>query len=498
MLTRLPVIVGVGQLKDQGEDLAAKREPLALMAEAATLALQDTGAAAVAEHIDSVRVVNTLSGAAYPDPAGMLADRLGLGAGERLYTAIGGNGPQWLVNRTADDLATGRIRGALIAGGEALYTLRLAAKQRVGLPWMQGRGRAATVGDDRQGSHPDEWSYGLQMPTQIYPLFEVALRAHEGRAPAAHAAHLGRLSASMAAVAATHPQAWFRDGKSAAEIGTPTPGNRMVTYPYPKFMTSIIDVDQAAAVVMTTADAARRLGIPDARLVHVHGVGEATDIWHVKDRVDYHSSPGMAEAFRQALTQAAIAPSALTWLDLYSCFPAAVQFAARILGAPTDGTRALTVTGGLPYFGGAGNDYALHAIATMVDRLRSSPDALGLVSALGWYMTKHAVGVYGVRPPERPWTRVASAQSSIDALARPAFVLTGSGEAYVETYSIMHDRDGLALHGVVVVRCDDGTRTLALIDDRELMATFEREEMVGVRGRLAARSDGRNGFRLRR
>jgi acetyl-CoA C-acetyltransferase len=495
MLARLPVIVGVGQLKDQGEDLAAKREPLALMAEAATLALQDTGAAAVAEHIDSVRVVNTLSGAAYPDPAGMLADRLGLGAGERLYTAIGGNGPQWLVNRTADDLVAGRIRVALIAGGEALYTLRLAAKQRVALPWTQGRGRAATIGDDRQGSHPDEWRYGLQMPTQIYPLFEVALRAHEGRPPAAHAAHLARLSASLAAVAASHPQAWFRDGKSAVEIGTPTANNRMVTYPYPKFMTSILDVDQAAAVVMTTVGEARRLGIPDARHVHVHGAGEATDIWHVKDRVDYHSSPGMAEAFRQALTQAAIAPSAVALLDLYSCFPAAVQFAARILGAPTDGTRGLTVTGGLPYFGGAGNSYVLHAIATMVERLRSAPDALGLVSALGWYMTKHAVGVYGVHPPERPWARVASAQSSIDALLRPAFASTASGRGCVETYSVMHDRDGLATQGAVVVRGDDDTRTLALIEDRDLLATFEREEMVGARGRLVPRGDGRNAFR---
>jgi acetyl-CoA C-acetyltransferase len=495
VLANLPVIVGVGQLTDRGDDLAAKREPLTLIADAASLAVRDARAPAVAERIDSVRVVNTLSGAAYDDPAGMLAARLGLGDGERLYTAIGGNGPQWLVNRTADDLAAGRIRAALIAGGEALYTLRLASKRGVMLPWTQGRGRAATIGDVRQGSHPDEWNYGLQMPTQIYPLFEVALRAHEGRPPAAHAAHLARLSASLAAVAATHPQAWFRDGKSAAEIGTPTASNRMVTYPYPKFMTSILDVDQAAAVIMTTVGEARRLGIPDAQLVHVHGAGEATDIWHVKDRVDYHSSPGMREAFRQALAQAAVTPSAVSLLDLYSCFPAAVRVAARVLDVPTDGTRPLTVTGGLPYFGGAGNNYALHAIVTMVDGLRSTPDALGLVSALGWYLTKHAVGVYGVRPPERPWARVASAQSTIDALPRPTFAPTADGAGRVETYSVVYDRDGVASQGVVVVRCDDGTRTLALIDDHGVLEAFEREEMVGAHGSLGTRSDGRNAFR---
>ena len=122
-------------------------------------------------------------------------------------------------------------------------------------------------GADRQGSHPVEWSYGLQMPTHIYPLFEIALRAHERREPPAHDRHLGRLSASLAAVAATHPHAWFRDGKSAAEIGTPTAVNRMVAYPYPKFMTSILDVDQAAAIIVTTVDEARALGIPPSRWV---------------------------------------------------------------------------------------------------------------------------------------------------------------------------------------------------------------------------------------
>ena len=141
--------------------------------------------AALARRIDSVRVVNMLSGAGYADPPGQLAARLGLETGEQLYTTIGGNAPQWLVNHAADDLATGRRRAVLIAGGEALHTLRLASKQGVDLAWAHGRGRAVMIGDDRQGSHPDEWRYGLQMPTQIYPLFEIALRAHERRDPRA-------------------------------------------------------------------------------------------------------------------------------------------------------------------------------------------------------------------------------------------------------------------------------------------------------------------------
>ena len=495
-----PVIVGVGQICDRGDDLAVKREPIALAADAARRALDDAECRRLADRIDSVRVVNMLSGAAYEEPAGMLAARLGLSNGERLYTAIGGNGPQWLVNRAGDDLVAGRRRAVLIAGGEALYTLRLASRASVILPWTQGRGRAATVGDDRQGSHPDEWRYGLQMPTQIYPLFEVALRAHEGRTPADHRAHLARLCGSFAAVAAEHPHAWFRDGKSAEEIGTPTTVNRMVAFPYPKFMTSILDVDQAAAVVVTTDEEARRLGIPPSRWIYVHGGGEANDLWHLKDRVDFHSSPGMAEAMRQALEQAAVGADAVELLDLYSCFPVAPQFGARALGVPTDGSRALTVTGGLPYFGGPGNDYALHAIATMVERLRARPEAYGLVSGLGWYFTKHAVGVYGASPPRTVWPRpdVKARQAAIDRIAHPEFAPEVVGDGAIETYTVVHDRAGVPTEGLLVVRCADGRRTLAVTEpDAGFLEALERDEMVGARGRLFARPDGRNGFRAR-
>jgi acetyl-CoA C-acetyltransferase len=497
---RLPIIVGVGQVTEQSDDLARKREPMALAEAAARLAFADAQCTRLPARVDSVRVVNMLSGAAYDDPPERLAERLQLPAGERLYTAIGGNAPQWLINSAADDIAAGRCRAALIAGGEALHTLRLAARQGVELAWSRGPGGARTVGDDRPGSHQDEWSYGLQIPTQIYPLFEVALRAYERRAPAAHQARLAGLCASLAAVAATHPNAWFRDGKSAEQIATPSAANRMVAYPYPKYMTSIIDVDQAAAVVVTSVAEARALEIPQSRWVYVHGGGEANDIWHLKDRVDYASSPGMSEAYRQALEQAAIDASKLAFVDLYSCFPVAVQMGARLLGLPTDGTRPLTVTGGLPYFGGAGNNYALHAVATMVERLRERPGALGLVSALGWYLTKHAVGVYGSAPPVRPWSRSSpeERQPMIDALPHPEFVSEAIGPGTVETYTVLHDREGAPSEGIIVVRCDDGRRTLAFMEpSQDVFAAFEAEDMVAAEGTLRARADGRVELRLR-
>jgi acetyl-CoA C-acetyltransferase len=498
MLDRQPVIVGVAQLTAREDDSDAAREPLLLMADVAGAALTDTESRALVAAVDSVRVVNVLS-ASYPDPAGALAERLGFAAGERLYTSIGGNTPQWLVNRTADDLVAGRTRVALLAGAEAMHTLRLAGTRGTTLPWSRRAGHPPMIGDTRMGSHPDEWNHGAQMPAQIYPLFEIALRAHCGEPPAAHRRRLAELSASLARVAATNPLAWFRDGKSADEIGTVTAVNRMIAFPYPKFMNAIMEVDQAAALVMTTAATARALGVPAHRWVYLHGGGDAHDLWFMKDRVDYHSSPGMALAFEQALTQAESTPAALGPVDLYSCFPVTPQFAARLLGFPTDGSRALTVTGGLPYFGGAGNDYALHAIATMVDRLRAAPETRGLVSGLGWYMTKHAVGVYGTEPPPRPWARPGrdEQQARVDALAHPTAVASATGRGRIETYSVLHDREGAACDAIVIARLEDDTRTFALLDpDPAAFDVLEREEMVGAPGHLHPDAQGRNRFRL--
>ena len=66
-----------------------------------------------------------------------------------------------------------------------------------------------------------------------------------------------------------------------------------------------------------------------------------------------------------------------------------------------DPARPLTLTGGLTFGGGPGNNYTTHGIAAMVTALRADPGAVGLVTGLGWYATKHAVGVLASRPPGR-------------------------------------------------------------------------------------------------
>ena len=497
MFDWLPVVVGVGQFTARTDEFEPEREPLTLMREVASRALADVQASGLAARIDSVRVVNIVS-ASYPDPAGALAESLGLATGERLYTSLGGNSPQWLANRTADDLAAGRIRAALLVGAEALHTLRLAAKHSKALAWTRRRAGPPMIGDTRQGSHPDEWKHGAQLPAQIYPLFEIALRAHLRLAPSAHRQRIATLSASMARVAASNPNAWFRDGKSAKEIATVTAKNRMVAFPYSKLMNSMIEVDQAAAIIMTTAAEARALGIERARWVHLNGGGDANDIWYLRDRENYHSSAGMALAFEQALAQAGLEPEAIGPVDLYSCFPAAPQFAANLLGLPSDGSCPLTVTGGLPYFGGPGSNYTMHAIATLVERLRAEPGVFGLVSGLGWYMTRHAVGIYSTRDPARPWDRRGheAQQAAIEARSHPTCPAAVNGKACIETYTLLYDREGVPQKAIIVARIEDGSRVFANSDsDRGFFEALESKEMVGARGHVRTDPDGCNRFR---
>jgi acetyl-CoA C-acetyltransferase len=163
-----------------------------------------------------------------------------------------------------------------------------------------------------------------------------------------------------------------------------------------------------------------------------------------------------------ALDAAGLSLGEIDRFDFYSCFPIAVFNVRDGLGIAADDPRPLTVTGGLPYFGGAGNNYSMHAVAAMVRALRAAPGAKGLVAANGGFLSKYSVGVYGAAPA--PWRGFdsAAAQAEIDAWAVPA-VAPGEGAGRVETYTI--DYSGQAPVGIAVGRLEgSGARFAARTD----------------------------------
>lgn len=491
----LPVLIGSGQITSRDTDPASAPEPMELMAEAARRAAAGAGLDADAlAGLDRVAVVNLLSWR-YGNAPRALATRLGATPRDEIYTTIGGNTPQSLVNRTAADVAAGRVELALVAGAEAMATLRRAQKAKIRLAWSaETEGRPERFGDPRDGTSAIENDHGLLMPVFVYPMFENAIRASRGRSIADHQAHVARLCSRLSEVAAGNEHAWFRERRSPGEIATPGPDNRMIAFPYTKRMNSILEVDQGSAVLIASRRRARELGVSEDRFVHLHGSADAHDLWFVSERTGYAHSPAIRAAGRRALERAGCGIGDVDLLDLYSCFPCAVELACDALGIPDDDPRPLTVTGGLACFGGPGNAYSLNAIAEMTDRLRAAPGKRGLVTGLGWYVTKHSVGVYGTDRPGAPDAfgqgtdpaADAALQHALDAEPHPDVAAEPAGEGTIETSTVAFDRDGAPMRGIVIGRLGDGRRFLANTPaDRDLLESMCTRETVGLRGRVS-------------
>jgi acetyl-CoA C-acetyltransferase len=259
----------------------------------------------------------------------------------------------------------------------------------------------------------------------------------------------------------------------------------MISFPYTKFMNPIMGVNQAAAVVMMSTETARNLSIPPEKWVYPLGGAEVMEKWFLSDRVNYWSSPAIREMSQAALEMAGLGIDQIDFFDLYSCFPSATITAASALGLDMDDPPELTVTGGLPYFGGPGNNYTMHAIAHTVEKIREVPERTGLVTGVGMYLTKHSLGIYGGREPEEPWNRgsLPPIQERIDGMESPELCLSPEGPAVVETYTVTHDRGNEPDYSVVIARLENGQRCFAQTDeDRDLLLAMERSEFVGKKG----------------
>lgn len=483
---RTPVLVGGGQLSNRVDDGAEPLEPVDLIAEAARRAAADTGSAdsgKVLAAVDSVRIVHLLSWH-QRDPGRLVAGRVGAAdLRHTMYTTPGGNTPQALVNRTCLDITRGHTDVALVGGAEAWRT-RTALRAGGSRPdWTVEPEDAEpdeVFGGDfdmRHMVHPLELARGVVMPVQIYPIFESALRAEAGATHAEWASHLGRLWSRFSEVAAANPHAWIRQRYTADEVVTPGPDNRMIGFPYPKRLNSNNAVEQGAAVLLCSAEAAERLGIPRDRWVFPHAGTDARDAYATSERDDLHSSPAIRVAGRRTFELAGVGPDDFAHVDLYSCFPSAVQVAANELGLGLE--RQLTVTGGLSFAGGPWNDYVTHAIATMLGVLRDDPGSIGLVTANGGFLTKHAFGVYGTEPPVHGF-RWDCPQAEVDAAYTPRTAAEGfAGDATIEGYTVMHDRGGAPEAGVFALRTPDGGRTWGTARDADVLTALLTEEHVG-------------------
>lgn len=476
------MLIGYGQVNQYEVNPSA--EPVDLTTEAARRAADPR----VLQAVDSVRVVNLLSWR-YRDPGLLLAQRIRAHRARTRYTGIGGNVPQTLVNEACRDLQAGRAEVVLIAGAETWRTRSRLRARGVRPEWTRQDDSVpvARGGDDNVPMAGDaEIRIKLDRPAFVYPMFEQAIRIAAGETPGEHRTRIGELWSRFSAVAAQNPHAWSREALTGEQITRTGPDNRMVSWPYPKLMNSNNMVDQGAVLVLTTVETATYLQIPMDRCVYPYAGTDSHDTYAIGERAEFHRSPAIRIAGRRALELAGTDIDAIDFVDVYSCFPSAVQVAAAELGLPTDDpARPLTVTGGLTFAGGPWNNYVTHSIATMAERLVARPGTRGLITANGGYLTKHSVGVYGTEPPTQEF-RWEDVQSRVDAEPTRKLAVEWSGTGTVESWTTPFSRDGVPEKAFVAVRTPGDARTLALIADASQAAATVREDIAGAQVRVHA------------
>jgi acetyl-CoA C-acetyltransferase len=477
-----PVLVGVGQVLQRVDDPLEGAEPLEMMIDALGRAAEDCGAPSLLAKAESVRVIRGVW--RYGDPGREIARRLGLGAVETMGSPWGGNVAQACVSDAAREIQSGQRRVVLVTGAENGRSRALARRQGVELAACDAPGEPdRMLMPEVDMAHPAELARGVRRATDAYAVFESAVRSARGESLEEHSARIAELWSGFNAVACQNPNAWIRKPYTASQIGTAGPENPMIALPYPRLMNANNRVDMGAGLILCSLDAAREAGVPAEKLVFLHAGTQANDSYTASERRDFHRSPAIRLAGKRALELARVSAGDVEHIDLYSCFPSAVQVAAQELGLAAD--RPLTVTGGLTFGGGPLNDYVLHSIARMAERLRKDRGARGLVTANGGLLAKHAFGVYSTTPPVEGF-RFEDLQQQADAEPRREAVVDWDGPVRIESYTVTHE-NGEARRGYAACLTPDGVRTWAATESPELMAVMTREELCG----RPARIDGR-------
>ena len=486
----IPVIVGVGEALDRPDDLSGAKSPADLIVEAIGTADKDAGGGWLSQ-VDRIDVAKCVSWG-YRDLARAICDRLditpakqanGLGSGER---------PTIELFEAMAAVATGEIRSAIICGGEAQWSVDQARRAAIDLPWPQADWSTVKRRDPKATLHPVAYKYGLHNPVHVYPLFQVATGADWGQTPEQSRREAAEVMTQLSTVAASNPHAWFGSPVADAEtIGAQSPENRMIAWPYLKMMVARPSVNLASAVLVTSLAEARRRGMADDRLVYCRDSVSAQEPRQYVDRDRYAGCASQEAVLREA---AALADGQWDAVELYSCFPIVPLLARKLLDLPE--TLPPSVTGGLSFFGGPMNNYMGHAIVAMTHRIRRGAK-VGLLYGQGGFMTKHHAMVLSSSPtPDFPLMR--NVQEKAETLRRPVPRLIDEykGSAVVETFTVIHDRDGQPSLGVIIALTDNGSRLFAHVGpgQQDDLACLERPDVspVGRTGNVHVDESGMN------
>ncbi|GAB7359019.1 hypothetical protein MBLNU230_g5092t1 [Neophaeotheca triangularis] len=504
-----PIIVGVGDYINRSKKAYDAMEPLQLMFRAVTNALQDTGLSSdkiksLQSQIDSIDVVKTWTWP-YPDLPGSLATKLNANPKRKFYSDHGGNQPAKLFDEAARRVSRGESEVCVVTGGEALASLSAcAAAKQLPPPGWEPLPKGTSVNEvfspTTAGLQQNLGSkHGVGNPIHVYPLYEAGLRAHRGQSLKANNDESAELYAEFADVAAGNEFAWTYGGEreTRESIGEVGGRNRMICSPYPLLMNAFNNINLAGACIVTSTAGARELGVPESKWIYAlggAGTQDADYFWH---RPDFHSSPAICRSLDAGLLVSGLSKDDIDLFDFYSCFPIVPKLACRHLGLPmTGGEKPITLLGGLTSFGGAGNNYSMHAITELVRQLRGGKGENGLILANGGVVTYQHVICLSTQPRRDKYPTQDGLPAKITDIPVPPIQEEAEGDALIETYTVEFKRDGSPKQAYIVGRLkESGHRFLANPKDQKSLKAFcSDEEQIGRPGRVSTEKGGRNVF----
>ena len=500
-----PVIVGVGDIIDKRK--VDGPDPLTLLGQASELAFQDTGIKNVIDYLDAIGVVRfsvdfstatNQSRFGYSNFPRSLANKIGVKKDiSELYSGMGGNAPQVLLQEISKKIHANEIHCALISGGEVLQTMISKLKSGEKLNWEDSAGgKPEIIGINDEGFSEEEKKHYMDLPSNVYPIFANAIRSSKSQSSEEHLKECSELFSKFSKVASLNPKAWFPKFRTPEEIEEISDSNRLVGFPYTKYLNSMIRVNMASSLVVMSEKLTKELKIPQNKKVYIHGSCVLNDIWNVSKRPSLNESPAIRECGKEVLSQAGISLSEISFLDIYSCFPSAVQIAQKELSLDSNDDRPLTVTGGLPYFGGPGNAYTMFSSSEMVKKLRSNPNEYGMVTANSWFLTKHAINIFSCKPPQEiDWEKdFIKLQSEINSREIKNFNTKPNGLGKVISYTIVQGRKNLE-YGIVIGELEDKSKFIAnILGEQSFLKKLTENELLGIKGEVKHTSE-RNIFK---
>ena len=497
-----PVIIGVGQASERvGEPNYEALSYMDLGGRALAAAITNAGASGdLAGSIDTLAAIRAFEMSrpgkeppfGGPDNIpGALAKRVGARPKRLILSPTGGQTNQQYVGEFASDIAAGDSQCAVIVGSEVISTALALASKGEKPDWSEEiGGEFEDRGFGLDGMMEMQlFAHGATGAIPLYAIAENARRAKLGKSLDEYRHDIGELFEPFTQVAAKNPHAAAPVERSAEELATVTERNRIVAEPYTRMTVARDQVNQAAAIIIASAGLARKLGVPEDRWVHIHSVTAATELM-LSARPDLSANPASIASVEAALDRAGKSMGEMQFLDFYSCFAIPVFNQCDHFGLAVDDPRGLTLTGGLPFFGGAGNNYSAHAICEAVERVRGNRGSYALVGANGGWMSKYATGIYSTEPAD--WSANDRFEKLPIADNGVPFSEEPFDSATVESYTINYSKAGS--DAVFIGRNAAGERVVgnADLDDARTRELFESGEPFGAKLTVTRDERGRN------